>query len=70
LFFLFRGASPLGLPGWLARGGPMPRSARQAHSLSLVRAYLCSSGKIQFGKRCTGSRVAGSFGADAVSWRA
>ena len=28
-----RGASPLGLPDWLARGGPGPRSARQARSL-------------------------------------
>src|SRR5262245_39571628 len=32
-----RGASPLGLPYWLARGGPLPRSARQAHSHSLAR---------------------------------
>jgi outer membrane protein assembly factor BamB/HEAT repeat protein len=33
-----RGASPIGLPDWLARGGPTPRSAPQAHSLSLARA--------------------------------
>src|SRR5262245_38457943 len=33
----FRGASPLELPHWLARGGPTPRAARQAHSLTLVR---------------------------------
>ena len=31
-----RGASPLGLPCTLARGGPTPRSAPVAHSLSLV----------------------------------
>ena len=31
------GVSPLGLP-WVARGGPKPRSAHQAHSLPLVRA--------------------------------
>src|SRR4029450_7920475 len=35
---LIRGASPIGLPDWLARGGPTPRSAHRAHSLSL----LCS----------------------------
>ena len=35
-----RGASPLGLPDWLARGGPTPRAARQPHSLPLVRATL------------------------------
>ena len=33
-----RGASPLGLPDWLARVGPTPRSAPQALSLPLVRA--------------------------------
>jgi hypothetical protein len=35
---LIRWASPPGPPYWLARGGPTPRAARQAHSLSLVRA--------------------------------
>ena len=34
---LIRGASPPGPPCWLARGGPSPRSALQAHSLPLVR---------------------------------
>jgi hypothetical protein len=32
-----RGASPLGLPDTLTRGGPMPRSVRVAHVASLVR---------------------------------
>src|SRR5262245_31882450 len=35
---LIEGLSPLELRYWLARGGPTPRSARQAHSLPLVRA--------------------------------
>jgi len=54
-------------------GGYWPDSARHrpimnVAAISLVRdAYLCSSGKIQFGNRCTGSRVAASFGADPIS---
>jgi hypothetical protein len=46
---LIRGASPLGLPDWLAPGGPTPRSARQAHSLSIVRAVyeMASSGSVR-----------------------
>src|SRR5262245_23816260 len=35
--FSYRGALPLGLPYTLASGGPWPRAARVAHSLSLVR---------------------------------
>ena len=38
---IIRGASPLGLPYWLARGAPTPRSARQAHSL---RSFAMSPG--------------------------
>jgi hypothetical protein len=34
------------------------------------RVYLCSSWKIQFGQRCTGSRVAGSFGPAVAARRA
>src|SRR5262245_12703220 len=36
----FRGASPLGLPYTLARGGPMPRSARVARSLRSLASRL------------------------------
>ena len=71
--FLFRGPLPLGLPDWLPLAGaprptPLARLTRCRSFASSV--YLCSNGKIQFGKRWTGSRVAGSFGADPVWWRA
>src|SRR5262249_19434156 len=37
-FMSYRGASPLGLPYTLARGGPRPRAARVAHALPLARS--------------------------------
>src|SRR6185295_11701177 len=52
---LIEGLSPLELPYWLARGDPTPRSARQAHSLPLVRPLRATRARLRAPDRRAGA---------------